>query len=62
MLELDILLERFWEKFGNELSAEDVETLEMLLGYEDHDLLALILGGERGEMHCRVLQLLRAGR
>ena len=62
MLELDIVLERFWEKFGGTLSAEDGEALGKLLEYEDIDLLELILGGESetGEIAGRVLQMLRA--
>lgn len=62
MLELDILLERFWGRFGDGLPAEDAEALEALLGYEDIDLLELILHGEGSEITCRVLQMLRAGR
>lgn len=62
MLELDILLQRFWEKFGDRLSAADGDDLENLLEYEDNDLLALILGdtSETGEIASRVLQMLRA--
>jgi succinate dehydrogenase flavin-adding protein (antitoxin of CptAB toxin-antitoxin module) len=60
MLELDILLQRFWEKFGDKLSAEDGEALEILLEYEDNDLLELILGDEGGESYGRTLQMLRA--
>jgi antitoxin CptB len=61
MLELDIVLARFWKKFGDELGVEDQAELEKLLEYEDNDLLELILGNERktGEIASRVLQMLR---
>ena len=44
ILELDILLQRFWDKFGSALSDEDAAVLEKLLEQEDNDLLQLILG------------------
>ena len=62
MLELDILLQRFWEKFGDGLDDDEQAALEKLLEYEDNDLLELLLGeqGETGEIAGRVLQMLRA--
>lgn len=43
MLELDILLEQFWSRFGEGLSGHDVDALAQLLGLEDVDLLEIIL-------------------
>jgi len=60
MLELDILLARFWEQFGAELSAADGNDLEKLLEYEDNDLLKSICDNEADETASRVLQMLRA--
>jgi len=60
MLELDILLARFWDKFGEGLTAEDGSELEKLLEQEDNDLLELVLDGEADETASRVLQMLRA--
>ena len=47
MLELDLLLERFWGKFGAALGGGEREALEKLLEYEDNDLLELILDEQR---------------
>lgn len=60
MLELDILLQRFWDKFGAGLTAEDGNELEKLLEREDNDLLELVLGNNADETAGRVLQMLRA--
>jgi len=60
MLELDILLARFWEQFGDRLSGEDGNELEKLLEYEDNDLLELVLDNKTDETASRVLQMLRA--
>ena len=47
MLELDILLARFWEKHGATLAAAEAAELEKLLDREDNDLLELILDDRR---------------
>jgi len=60
MLELDIVLQRFWDKFGDELSGADGNELETLLELEDNDLLELVLDSEADETASRVLQMLRA--
>ena len=44
MLELDIVLERFWKRVGDELSEEDAAALEKLLRLPDNDLLDLVMG------------------
>jgi antitoxin CptB len=59
MLELDIVLARFWKKFGDTLGVEEQAELEKLLEYEDADLLELILGSDASEATSRVLQMLR---
>ncbi|MBS4099108.1 MAG: succinate dehydrogenase assembly factor 2 [Sulfuricella sp.] len=61
MLELDILLARFWARFGAEITDTDAVELEKLLEWEDNDLLLLILNesstAEPG--NNRVLAMLR---
>ncbi len=44
MLELDIVLERFWKKTGDDLSEADAAALERLLQLPDNDLLDLVMG------------------
>jgi antitoxin CptB len=61
MLELDILLVRFWEKHGAALESTEAAELEKLLEKEDNDLLELILDDRRpaDADNARILQLLR---
>jgi succinate dehydrogenase flavin-adding protein (antitoxin of CptAB toxin-antitoxin module) len=61
MLELDLLLARFWERHGGEIGAPEAVVLEDLLDFEDNDLLELILGeaGSPGAATARVLRMLR---
>ena len=44
MLELDIVLERFWKNAGDDLSEQDAAALEKLLRLPDNDLLDLVMG------------------
>ena len=44
LLELDIILERFWNKIGDDLSETDAAALERLLQLPDNDLLDLVMG------------------
>ena len=44
MLELDIVLERFWKKAGDDLDDEEAAALERLLQLPDNDLLDLVMG------------------
>ena len=44
MLELDLVLERFWKNAGDELSETDAAALERLLQLPDNDLLDLVMG------------------
>ena len=44
MLELDLVLERFWKRAGDELSDADAAALERLLLLPDNDLLDLVMG------------------
>ena len=44
LLELDIILERFWKSAGDELSDDDAAALERLLQLPDNDLLDLVMG------------------
>ncbi len=44
LLELDLVLERFWKATGDELSDADAAALERLLQLPDNDLLDLVMG------------------
>jgi antitoxin CptB len=44
LLELDIVLERFWARVGDEMNESDAATLERLLALPDNDLLDLVMG------------------
>lgn len=47
MLELDLLLTRFMARHFDTLDPHQVEALEVLLGYSDPDLYALLMGHEQ---------------
>ena len=44
LLELDIVLERFWKNTGDALQPEEAQALERLLQMPDNDLLDLVMG------------------
>ena len=44
LLELDIVLERFWAGVGGEMNESDAAMLERLLALPDNDLLDLVMG------------------
>ena len=44
LLELDIVLERFWARAGGEVDESDAAMLERLLALPDNDLLDLVMG------------------
>ena len=44
LLELDLVLERFWKGEGARLSEREVAALEQLLAMPDNDLLDLVMG------------------
>ncbi|MBI3524951.1 MAG: succinate dehydrogenase assembly factor 2 [Betaproteobacteria bacterium] len=44
LLELDLLLERFWMRYGDSLDAQQAVLLEGLLELEDHDLWDVLCG------------------
>lgn len=44
LLELDIVLGRFWAKCGEDLDDADAEGLARLLAMPDNDLLDLVMG------------------
>jgi antitoxin CptB len=44
LLELDILLERFWAQRGDDLDDRNAVALTRLLALEDHDLWDLVSG------------------
>lgn len=49
LLELDLVFERFWERYPDGLGAQDEAVLEALLELEDHDLWALVSGREKAD-------------
>ena len=58
VLELDLVLERFLEKYGESLEGETLDSFRTLLTYADLDLLDLIRG--RGECHdARLAELVQ---
>jgi len=44
LLELDLLLERFWQRSGGNLDEEGAAQLGALLAMEDHDLWDVVSG------------------
>ena len=69
LLENDLILQRFFERYGAQLSVEDGEVLSQLLALDDNDLMDLLIGrkevvaGQEREMQSdsfkAVLQKLR---
>ena len=44
LLENDLILQRFFERYGAQLSAEDGKVLSQLLSLDDNDLMDLLIG------------------
>ena len=44
LLENDLFLQRFFERYGAQLSAEDGKVLSQLLALDDNDLMDLLIG------------------
>jgi antitoxin CptB len=44
LLENDLILQRFFERYGAQLSAEDGTVLSQLLALNDNDLMDLLIG------------------
>lgn len=44
LLELDLVFQRFWKRYGDTLSSDDEAVLARLLELEDHDLWAVVNG------------------
>jgi len=44
LLENDLILQRFFERYGTQLSLEDGKVLSQLLALDDNDLLDLLIG------------------
>ena len=44
LLENDLILQRFFERYGSELSVEDGKVLSHLLALDDNDLMDLLIG------------------
>ena len=69
LLENDLILQRFFERYGAQISAEDGKVLSQLLALDDNDLMDLLIGrkdsvvGLEKEIHSdsfkAVLQRLR---
>ena len=61
LLELDLVFQRFWSYYGNELDDETEADLRKLLALEDHDLWDLVSGREETQdpQMERMVKLLR---
>ena len=44
LLENDLILQRFFERYGTQLSVEDGTVLNQLLALDDNDLMDLLIG------------------
>jgi len=44
LLENDLILQRFFDRYGAQLNAEDGKVLTQLLALEDNDLMDLLIG------------------
>jgi antitoxin CptB len=44
LLENDLILQRFFDRYATDLSAEDSQVLKQLLALDDNDLMDLLLG------------------
>ena len=44
LLENDLILQRFFERYGAQLSAEEGKVLSQLLALDDNDLMDLLIG------------------
>ena len=44
LLENDLILQRFFERYGTQLSVEDGNVLSQLLALDDNDLMDLLIG------------------
>ena len=44
LLENDLILQRFFERYGSQLDVEDGKVLSQLLALEDNDLMDLLIG------------------
>ena len=56
LLELDIVLERFWTRAGGRLDEGDARALAGLLAMTDNDLLDCVMGrAEAPEAHLRTM-------
>jgi antitoxin CptB len=44
LLENDLILQRFFERYGTQLTAEDGKVLTQLFSLEDNDLMDLLIG------------------
>ncbi len=69
LLENDLILQRFFDRYGSQLSAEDGRVLSQLLALDDNDLMDLLIGRKdsvaslekemQGDSFKTVLQRLR---
>ena len=44
LLENDLILQRFFERYGSQISVEDGKVLSQLFALEDNDLMDLLIG------------------
>ncbi|HMM55301.1 MAG TPA: succinate dehydrogenase assembly factor 2 [Candidatus Desulfobacillus sp.] len=56
LLELDLVFQRYWQRAGDAIEANDEAQLERLVAMEDHDLWDLLSGRrESGDAGVRAL-------
>ena len=46
-MELDLLFERFWQRYGDTIDLQDEAVLGQLLALDDYDLWALVSGTQK---------------
>ncbi len=61
MRELDVLLERWLERYGSSASAEELAQFEVLLQWQDPELVRYLIAGEvhPDSGYARLLQSIR---
>ena len=59
LLELDLVFDRFWERYEDSLDESGEAALESLLELEDHDLWALVSGREAADDHRQAAMIER---
>jgi antitoxin CptB len=63
LLELDLLFERFWQRYGETIDPKDEAALEKLLALDDYDLWALMSGVRKSDdsQLTQMIERIRSG-